>query len=150
MDIVVAYLHYLSILVIASCLAAEFALLADNSLRSVIARLSHLDMLYFLALGLALLSGFARFGTSSKGLMYYAGNPLFWVKLLLFGVLAALSMIPTRRYSRWRHQVNMDSGFRMPADEAQSTRIFVASELAIIVLMPLVAVFMARGVGFAA
>ena len=147
MDVLVAYLHYLAILVVAACLAAEYALLGQVGKREAIERLGRLDTFYFLALGLLVLSGFARFITSSKGLVFYAGNSIFWLKLLVFSVVAGLSLMPTRHYSRWRHHVNMDGAFNVPANELKVVRLFLTAELGLVAVLPLLAVLMARNIG---
>ena len=72
MDVLVAYLHYLAILVVAACVASEYALLGQIGNRDAIERLGRLDTVYFIALGVVVLSGFARFFASSKGLVFYA------------------------------------------------------------------------------
>lgn len=149
MDVVVAYLHYLAILVVAGSLAAEYALLCQVGNREAIQRLGRLDTFYFLALGLVVLTGFARFVTSSKGLVFYAGNSLFWLKLLLFAIIGGLSLMPTRHYSRWRHHVNMDGAFSVPAGESKVVRLFLTAEMGLVCVLPLVAVMMARNIGHA-
>lgn len=147
MDVAITYLHFLAILAVAACLAAEYALLGQIGNREAIERLGRLDTVYFLALGVVVLSGFARLVTSGKGLVFYAGNSLFWLKLLLFAIVAGLSLMPTRHYSRWRHHVNMDGGFNVPANESKVARLFLMAELALVALLPLVAVLMARNIG---
>ena len=149
MDVVAAYLHYLAILVLTACLAAEYALLGQVGNRDAIERLGRLDTFYFFALGVALLSGFARFFVSSKGMVFYAGGWLFWLKLLLFAIVAGLSLMPTRHYSRWRHHVNMDGAFSVPAGELKLVRLFLTAEMGLVAGLPLVAVLMARSIGHA-
>lgn len=149
MDVVVAYLHYLAILVVAACLAAEYALLCQAGNRESIERVGRLDTFYFVALGLVVLSGFVRFATSSKGLVFYAGNSLFWLKLLLFAIVAGLSLMPTRHYSRWRHHVNMDGAFSVPAGESKVVRMYLVAEMGLVALLPLLSVLMARNIGHA-
>ncbi len=152
MDVLVAYLHYLAILVVAACVASEYALLGQIGQignRDAIERLGRLDTFYFLALGVVVLSGFARFFASSKGLVFYAGNSMFWLKLLVFGIVAGLSLMPTRYYSRWRHHVNMDGAFTVPANELKVVRLFLTAELSLVAVLPLLAVLMARNIGHA-
>jgi putative membrane protein len=148
-DVSFAYLHHLAILMVAACLAAEYALLWQVGKREAIERLGRLDTFYFLALGMVVLSGFARFVTSSKGLVFYAGNSLFWLKLLVFIVIAGLSLMPTRHYSRWRHHVNMDGAFIVPANELKVVRLFLMAEMSLVAVLPLLAVLMARNIGHA-
>ena len=74
---------------------------------------------------------------------------MFWLKLLVFGIVAGLSLMPTRHYSRWRHHVNMDGAFTVPAKELKLVRLFLTAELCLVAVLPLLAVLMARSIGHA-
>ena len=146
-DIVFTYIHYLSIMVMVGCLIAEMLLLASRDGQNTVENLSRVDISYFLATGMVLLTGAVKTVSSYKGSMYFVVNPVFMLKVLLFLAVAGLSLIPTRHYAHWRSRARMDPGYRIPAADAQSTRRFVLSEALLVALIPLLAAMMARGIG---
>lgn len=146
-ELLFSYIHVLSIMVMAASLAVELMLLASHDGSNTAEDLTRADFAYFMAAGVAVLSGVVKVFLSTKGMMYYLGNPVFLLKVLLFFVAAGLSMIPSRRYSHWNSRMHMDLGYRIPAPEARSTLRLTAVELAIILLLPLLAVMMSRGLG---
>lgn len=67
-------------------------------------------------------------------------------KVTLFVAVGVLSLVPTLRYRRWLGAVR--AGGALPAaDEVRSTRRLVMVEAHLLALIPLLAVFLARGVG---
>ena len=146
-ELIFSYIHILAMMVMAASLAVEIMLLASHDGSNTAEDLTRADFAYFLAAGMAVLSGAVKLFMSSKGMMYYFGNPVFLVKILLFFAAAGLSMIPSRRYAHWRSRMHMDLGYRIPAPEARSTLRLTVVELAIILILPLLAVMMSRGVG---
>jgi putative membrane protein len=147
LDALLAFAHYASFVLIAVFLTTEVTLLRSEIGKRELDLLARADMGYFLCAAAVLLAGALRFGTSAKGLVFYAGNMTFWVKMLVFFSIALLSLLPTRRYARWRRLGNMDPTFRVPAGEAASTRRVVLFELGGIGLLLLLAALMARGIG---
>lgn len=146
-ELIFSYIHVLSIMVMAASLVVEIMLLASHDGSNTAEDLTRADFAYFMAAGIAVLSGVVKVFLSTKGMMYYLGNPVFLLKVLLFFAAAGLSMIPSRRYSHWNSRMHMDLGYRIPAPEARSTLRLTAVELAIILLLPLLAVMMSRGLG---
>ena len=147
LNALLAYAHFIAIMLISSFLGAELLLLRTELKAKTVEVLAKADMGYFLSAGLALLAGALHLGLSPKGLMFYAGNPIMWAKVGLFFGIALLSLIPTRRFVDWRHKVRMDRGFQVPANEASSMRRIVFIELHLLALLPLLAVMMSRGIG---
>lgn len=146
-ELIFSYIHVLAMMVMAASLVVEIMLLASHDGSKTAEDLIRADFAYFLAAGMAVLSGAVKLFLSSKGMVYYLGNPVFLVKLLLFFAAAGLSMIPSRRYAHWSSRMHMDLGYRIPAPEARSTLRLTAVELAIVLLLPLLAVMMSRGLG---
>jgi len=146
-ELIFSYIHVLAIMVMAASLAVEIMLLASHDGNNTAKDLTRADFAYFIAAGAVLLSGAVKMFMSSKGMMFYAGNTLFLLKVALFFAAAGLSMVPSRRYARWLSRMRMDPGYRIPPAEARSTLRLTAIELAIIATLPLLAVMMSRGVG---
>jgi putative membrane protein len=146
-ELIFSYIHVLSIMVMVASLSVEIMLLASHDGSKTAENLSRADFAYFVAAGAVLLSGAIKMLMSSNGMMFYAGNPLFLLKVMLFFAAAGLSMIPSRRYAHWSSRMHMDPGYRIPAAEARSTLRLTVVELSIVATLPLLAVMMSRGVG---
>ena len=69
------------------------------------------------------------------------------MKLVLFTAVGIISIKPTLQFIRWRKAVVADPSFRPATTEVASARRLVFIEMHLIALIPLAAVFMARGVG---
>ena len=147
LDAILAYCHFIGIMLLASFLGAEALLLRTDLRAQTIETLTYADIGYFLSAGIVLLAGALRLGLSPNGLMFYADNMLMWIKVGLFFAIALLSLIPTSRFLRWRHKVRMDPGFKVQPDEVTSTRRMVFIELHLLAILPLLAVLLARGIG---
>lgn len=146
-EALLAYAHILSILMAATFLASEAALCRKEWLNpAVVERLVRVDMLYGLSAILVLATGLARIGWGMKGAGWYWSQPLLHAKVTLFVVIGLLSIVPTVRFVRWRRALRASG--QLPPDEAvRSTRRLVMIEAHLMVLIPLLAVFLARGVG---
>lgn len=149
MDAIFAYLHFLAMLGLAGCLMGEYLLLGTREPRNVVELVGRLDTVQFAMLGLAALTGLARVMTSMRGMIALADNPVFWLKILVFMVLAGLSFLPSRRYAGWRHHIHMDAGWQIPAAELSGARRVALAEMGLLAILPLLAVLMARGMGLA-
>lgn len=147
METIFAYLHFLAMLGLAACLMGEYLLLGHRDARGAIETLGRLDTTGFVLLGLALLSGLARMMTSTHGMMVLVDAPIFWIKMLVFVVMAALSFVPSRRYGDWRHHVHMDAGWQIPAGELATARRVTLAEMVLLGALPLLAVLMVRWMG---
>ena len=148
LDALLAYLHYTAILILASALGAEALLLRAQAGADTLRSLARADMLYGISSGIVVLTGLLRVFFGAKGPGFYSGNPVFWMKMGLFIVVGLLSLPPTLKFLRWRRSLASDASFAPPAGELASVRRIVFIELHLLALVPLAAVFMARGLGF--
>ena len=95
---------------------------------------------------LVLLSGLARTQWGAKGALWYWSNPLLHLKLTLFFITALLMIGPTRRIARW--QARLAAGGSLPPEaEISGVRKLVMIATHLVALIPLAAVFLARGFG---
>ena len=146
MEILVAYLHYLSMIATGSFLTAELILCRAPLGVAQVRQLGRVDQAYFVSALAALATGVLRLFFYAKGVGFYLPNPAFQAKLGLYVLVAVLSIRPTMRFIRWSRALDQGAG---PPDsgEVQAIRRLVHVELALLALIPLMAVLMARGIG---
>lgn len=146
-DALLAYLHFTAILILASALGAEALLLRAQAGAATIRSLARADILYGIASGIAIATGLLRLFYGAKGYAFYTANPVFWTKMALFIVIGLISIPPTLKFIRWRRRLAADAAFLPAAGEVAAVRRLVFIELHLLALVPLAAVFMARGLG---
>lgn len=146
-EALLAYAHILAFLMTATFLASEAALCRKEWMNpAVVERLARVDMLYGISALLVLLTGLARTWWGVKGGAWYWSQPLLHVKVTLFVVIGAMSVAATLRFLRWRRALRASGA--LPSDEAvRGTRRLVMIEAHLLAVIPLLAVFLARGVG---
>jgi putative membrane protein len=147
LEAILAYVHFLAILTMVVFIASEAALCRVEWLNAAaVERIARVDMVYGIAAIAVLLTGLARTWWGIKGTTWYWTNPLLHVKLGLFIIIGVLSIFPTLTYFRWRKAVR-SSGTLPDAADIKKTRKLVMIQAHLIALVPLVAVFLARGFG---
>ena len=111
---------------------------------AVVQRLGRLDLILWIATAAVLLSGLARIYWGAKGATWYWGNWLLHLKLTLFVVAAILQLGPTRQFARWRQR--LAAGGALPSEtELRGARRLVMIATHLVAVIPLAAVFLARG-----
>lgn len=142
-----AYFHLLAILAMTVFLAVEAALCRTAWLNAaVVQRLGKVDLIYGLAAIAVLATGFLRTWLGDKGMDHYWSNWLLHTKVTLFIVMALISIKPTLMFRRWRLNLAAD-GSLPDAGQVQLARRLVLVQAHILVLIPLLAVYLARGWG---
>lgn len=146
-EALLAYAHLLAILTMVVFLTSEAALLRGEWLNAaVVERLVKVDMVYGIAAGAVLVTGFVRTWLGVKGMGWYWTNPLLHAKLTLFLVLGLISLKPTFTFIRWRRELR--AGGALPgAEQVKAMRRLVMIQAHIVAVVPLLAVFLARGYG---
>lgn len=147
LEAILAYLHLLAILTMVVFISSEAALCRVQWLNAaVVERLAKVDRVYGIAAIMVLATGVARTVWGVKGTSWYWTNPLLHVKLTLFIIVGVISIFPTMTYFRWRKALRATGALPTEAD-IQKTRKLVMVQAHLIALIPLVAVFLARGFG---
>lgn len=114
--------------------------------RTGLARVLAADNAWGIAAVLWLATGLARaFGPLEKGSAYYLGNGLFHAKLGLFGLILLLELWPMVTLIRWR--LALARGATPDPKPARAFAVISDIETAIVLILPFVAAFMARGFG---
>jgi len=147
LEAILAYLHLLAILTMVVFIASEAALCRVEWLNAaVVERLAKVDRVYGIAAVAVIATGVARTWWGMKGTAWYWTNPLLHLKLTLFVIVGVISIFPTIRYLRWRQALRTTGA--LPAEaEVRKTRKLVMIQAHLIALIPLAAVFLARGFG---
>jgi putative membrane protein len=147
-DAILAYLHFAAIFTLLWFLAKEWTLLKAGAAHIDARRLALADLGYFLAAIAVLGTGLGRALAGAKPWAFYAGNPVFHVKITLFVLVGLVSIKPTRVFLRWRRAAAADPAFRIDEREWRLVKRLLMIELHLVALIPLAAVLMARGIGW--
>lgn len=139
--VVVKYLHIVGILLVFSSLVAEHLLLEDKMIRAAIRRLSIVDAVYGMGALLILGAGFVLWFGVGKPAAFYSEGWIVYTKLGLFGVIGAVSLIPTMFFLKER-KGNPDEIVEIPGKMKMILRI----ELTLLLIIPLLGVMLAQGV----
>lgn len=140
-DLLIRYLHFLGIIVFASMLVAEHILVKDRLSAASLKKVARIDAVYGVSALVVFGAGLALWLWVGKPAAFYSSNPLFHVKVTAFVLMALLSIRPTLFYLKHRHT------------DAESVAIprslvhLLRAQALLLVLIPLLAVLMARGVG---
>lgn len=146
LDALLAMAHFLGIAALFSVLSVQAVLLRPTLIAQSGRWLHRVDLAYLGVAAWVLLSGLGRAVWGLKGGAYYVHNPLFHAKLGLFALIGLLSIAPTRLFLRWAKKFCTDEAYAVPADELRRARRFVMMELHLLVVLPVLAALMARGI----
>ncbi|KTT25231.1 DUF2214 family protein [Pseudacidovorax intermedius] len=147
LEAILAYLHLLAILTMVVFLSSEAALCRIEWLNAkAVERLARVDLVYGIAAMAVLATGLLRTFLGVKGSAWYWTNPPLHVKLTLFVVVGLVSIVPTLTFRRWLRAQRQGGGLPA-ADEVRRTRRLVMVQAHIVAIIPLFAVFLARGFG---
>ena len=147
LEAILAYIHILAILSMVVFISSEAAICRTEWMNArVVERLVRVDLIYGIAAVLVLLSGLARTYWGFKGGGWYWTNWLLHLKLGMFVVVALMSIKPTLMYRRWRRELAATGA--LPSDaQIRDARKWVMIQAHIIAIIPIAAVFLARGFG---
>ncbi|WP_198972079.1 DUF2214 family protein [Xylophilus sp. ASV27] len=147
LESVLAYLHLLAIFTMVVFIASEAALCRAEWLNAkVVARLARVHLIYGIAALLVLATGLARIVWGVRGPVFYGTNWLLHAKVGMFVVVALISIKPTLTFRRWA-RAQRAGGALPDQSEVKATRRLVMAQAHLIALIPLAAVFLARGFG---
>jgi len=146
---IIAYLHYLSIFVLFALLSVEHVQfkLPMDLLRA--RSLMITDIAYLVCASVVLFTGTLRVFWSGKGLDYYLANYLFHAKVGMFVLIGLISIVPTFTFLNWRNALNAGQAPQVSAQRGRLVTWCLRIELLLLLAMPLLAVFMARGYAMA-
>ena len=142
-EILLRYVHFVSIFTIVSTLVAEHLLLKREMKPSEIDRLSFIDMIYGIAALALLTAGLTLWlGGHGKPTDYYSLNWIFILKISLYVAVGLLSIYPTVFFIKNRKKEV--SSIIVPGIIVWLIRM----ELLLMFIIPLLAGLMAKGYGY--
>ena len=143
----VAYVHYLSFMLCFGALIYERISLKVDPNRKEAISMVIADIIYGIA-GIALLvSGIYRVIKFGQGSDFYTQNPLFWAKMIAFGLVGSLSLYPTVTYVLWAIPLSKGGLPTVRTNLVSRLRLIINIELIGFASIPFLATLMARGVG---
>ena len=143
----VAYVHYLSFMLCFSALIYEKISLKIDPNRKEAISMVVADIIYGVA-GIALLiSGIYRVFKFGQGSDFYTQNPIFWTKMVTFGLVGSLSLYPTVTYILWALPLSKGELPNVSIKLVSRLRMIINIELFGFASIPFFATLMARGVG---
>jgi putative membrane protein len=141
-EILVRYLHFVSILAVTVAIFGQHLLLRPSLPRREVQRLAALDLVYALAVLGVLGTGLLQWHVVGKPAVFYSSNLVFHAKLGLFGLIGIVSIYPTIFFARNKKGEPAETVI-LPPTVVWSVRL----ELLLLLFMPLLATLMARGIG---
>ena len=145
LEISIRYLHFISLIALSAAVFAQAFLLRPEMTRREIAQIQRVDILYAVMVVVVLATGFAQWFWVGKPSQFYSSNPIFHAKLTLFLIIGILSAWPSVFLGKQR-KGDSEETIEVP----KSVTLSVRAEVLLLILMPLLASLMARGVGIPA
>ncbi|MBX2964849.1 MAG: DUF2214 family protein [Cyclobacteriaceae bacterium] len=143
-ELLLRYIHFISIFTIAATLVSEHLLLKKELTRKEIGRLSRIDAVYGVAALALLVAGLTLWlGGFGKPAFFYSKNWIFHLKLTLFACIGLLSIYPTVFFLKNR-KGNPEEVVHIPGVIFWMLRL----ELLLLFVIPLLAGLMAKSIGY--
>jgi putative membrane protein len=142
--IIVAWIHYVAIMLMIASLLGEHLLLKREMSAAEAKTLQRLDIIYGGSAGLVLITGILRLFLE-KGFAYYNHHIGFHILFGIFVVAALLSIYPTMVFLRWRPDTSAGRGQQLAHDQFGKLQMILRVEMTLLLLAPLFATWMAHG-----
>tara|TARA_Y100000589_G_scaffold19812_1_gene16431 strand:- start:809 stop:1303 length:495 start_codon:yes stop_codon:yes gene_type:complete len=144
---IVAYVHYLGIIICFGALTFERIFLKINLSKNEFISIIIADIIYGIA-GLAILvTGILRVKYYGQGGEFYTNNPLFWIKVSLYIVVGLISLYPTTTYILWAIPLSKNKLPVISENLVNRFKLIVMTELIGFAIIPFFATLMSRGIG---
>lgn len=144
-DFILASAHHVLVFALFAIISVEIVYAKPGLNAATVRRLAAIDGLYGAVSLLVLAVGFSRAIWGLKGWDYYEGNILFWVKIGMFVIVGLLSLKPTLAFLRWNGRLKADPDYLPPDAEVRANRKWLHMETTVLILIPIVAAALARG-----
>jgi putative membrane protein len=141
-QVLVNYLHYVGFAVLLAALVVELVLFRTRTEGATARKLALADAFYGTAALFVLGSGLLKLFVFDKPAAYYGQNFLFHIKITLFVVIFLISIYPTVKFIT-RRNTPPSQVVEYPA----LVGVLLRLEIALVLVIPMLAVLMARGYG---
>jgi putative membrane protein len=142
--IIVAWIHYVSIMLLIASLLGEHLLLKQELTAAQAEAIRRLDIVYGVSAAVVLITGILRMFLE-KGVTYYMHHIAFHILLGIFIFVALLSVYPTVIFLRWRSDTLAGRGQQLARDQFGKLQIVLRTEMTLLLLAPFFATWMAHG-----
>ena len=143
----IAYVHYLGIILCFGALLFERIILKINLNKNKILSLVIADLIYGIA-GLAILiTGILRVKYYGQGSEFYTNNPVFWLKVSLYILVGLISLYPTTTYILWAIPLRKNKLPVISENLVKRFKLIITTELIGFAVIPFFATLMSRGIG---
>ncbi len=143
-EILVRYFHFLGIIAIVGGLVGEHLIMKPVMSRREIKRMAILDAVYGAGAIVAIGMGFTLWFGVGKPADFYSQNWIFHTKVGLAILLGILSLPPTLFFNKHKKGKDLDTQIELP----KRIMMFIRIELLLLVIIPLCATLMAKGIGY--
>ncbi|MER2491948.1 DUF2214 family protein [Catenovulum sediminis] len=140
-EVIVRYFHFIGILLLASTLVLEHLLIEKEMSKKTFKKLVIVDGIYGVSALVVLATGLLLLLAVGKPKEFYTENFVFHIKMTGFVLMAVLSIVPTVFFIKNRNFSG--ESITLPRHLIGIVR----AEKAVLLIMPLLAVFMSRGIG---
>ena len=143
----VAYVHYLGIILCFGALIFERINLKINLSKNETISIIIADIIYGIA-GLAILiTGILRVKYYGQGGDFYTSNPIFWIKVSLYIIIGLISLYPTTTYILWAIPLSKNKLLVISENLVKRFKLILMTELVGFAVIPFFATLMSRGIG---
>jgi putative membrane protein len=142
--IIVAWMHYVSIMLMIASLLGEHLLLKSELTTAQASAIQRLDIVYGASAAVVLATGVLRVFLE-KGAAYYNHHIAFHILVGIFVIAALLSIYPTIVFLRWRADTKTGRGQQLAAAQFRKIQIILRVEMTLLLLAPFFATWMAHG-----
>ena len=143
----VAYIHYLGIVLCFGSLLFERLTLKVDLKRNEAISIIIADVIYGLAGVAILVTGILRVKYFGQGGDFYTSNPIFWIKVILYILVGLLSLYPTITYILWAVPISKNKLPELNNKLVKRFQFIITTELIGFATIPFFATLMARGIG---
>ena len=143
----VAYVHYLGIILCFGALMFERIILKMNLSKNDTISIIIADVIYGIA-GLAILvTGILRVKYFGQGGEFYTSNPIFWIKVSMYILIGLISLYPTTTYILWAIPLSKNKLPVISENLVRRFKLIITTELIGFAVIPFFATLMSRGIG---
>ena len=143
----VAYTHYLGIILCFGALLFERILLKIKLSKNEIISIIIADVIYGIAGLTILITGISRVKYYGQGAEFYTNNPIFWVKVSLYIIVGLFSLYPTTTYILWAIPLSKNKLPVISENLIKRFKLIIMTELVGFAIIPFFATLMSRGIG---